>query len=91
MRQKSKGLLTGQYSQTQQPQQNFQCCLNISSLVRIKLNTKKQPPSLLDSGDSYKEDLNIFPNFSKFSLNISARLVRIKLHSKNKLPSLLNC
>ena len=51
------------------------CFLNISSsLVRINLHTKTQPPSLLNSGDSYEEDLKIriwklnsttFTNFSQ--------------------------
>ena len=48
--------------------------------------------SLLNSGDSYEEDLKIMigrrpqNNF----LNISSNLVNIKLHSENQPPSLLN-
>ena len=35
--------------------------LNISSsLVRIKLHTKNQPPNLLNYGDGYEEDLKIW-------------------------------
>ena len=57
------------------PQQNFQFFLQISScLVRIKLHTKNQPPSLLYFGYRYEEDLTIRiwkktlttkPNFSQ--------------------------
>ena len=36
------------------------CVLNISSyLANIKLHTEDQPPSQLNSGDSYEEDLKI--------------------------------
>ena len=42
------------------PQQNLEIFLNISpNLVRIKLHTKNQPPSLLNSGDGYVEDIKI--------------------------------
>ena len=38
----------------------FPIFLNISSsLVRIKLNNKNQPPSLLNSGDCYEESFNL--------------------------------
>ena len=69
---------------------------NISSnLVRIKLHTKNQSPSLLNFGDCYEENRKIwiwkttskkFPIF----LNNSSSLVRIKLHTNNQPPSLLN-
>ena len=39
---------------------NFQFFLTFSSSKgRNKLHTTKQPPSLLNSGDGYEEDLNI--------------------------------
>ena len=42
------------------PQQHIQIFLNIfSNLDRIKLHTKNQYPSLLNSGDSYEEDRKI--------------------------------
>ena len=42
------------------PQKHFQFVLNISSsLVRIKLHTNNQSPSLLNSEDGYEEDLKI--------------------------------
>ena len=42
------------------PQQNIQFCHNISSILgKIKLYTKNQPPSLLNFGYSYEEDLKI--------------------------------
>ena len=63
-----------------QTQQHFQFCLNIfSCLVRIKLHTKNQHPSLLNSGYRYEEDLKIriwkttsttFPVFSIFLLEL---------------------
>ena len=78
------------------PPQNLQLVHNISSiLVRIKLHTTNQPPSLLNSGDSYEEVLQWgfgrWPqrNFQIF-LSVSSSLDRIKLLTKNQLLSLLN-
>ena len=57
---------------------------------------KNPPLSLLNSGDSYEEDLkkrmflDDLNNISNVLLNISSSLVRIKLHTNNQPPSLLN-
>ena len=78
------------------PQKHFQFVLNISSsLVRIKLHTNNQSPSLLNSEDGYEEDLKIWiwkTTSTKITsvFNISSSLVRIKLHTKKQSPSLLN-
>ena len=43
-----------------QPQNNSNFVLNITSIwVNIKLHTKNQPPSLLNSGVSYEETLKL--------------------------------
>ena len=40
-----------------QPQHISNCFLDISfNKVNIKIHTENQPPSLLNSGDSYEED-----------------------------------
>ena len=70
--------------------------LNISSnYVNIQLHIENQPPSLLNSGDSYEEDIKLGfgrrpQNNSFFSLNTSSNWVNIQLHSENQPPSLLN-
>ena len=50
-----KTLKLGFGRRSQQHNQIFQNLL--LSLVRIKLHTKNQPPSFLNSEDSYEEDL----------------------------------
>ena len=69
--------------------------LSLPNQVIIKLHTENQLSSLLNSGYSSKEDLEISiwkTNSTTFPIfpNISSVQVNIKLHTDNQLPSWLD-